>query len=135
MRIEGLDKVLRNLAKLDTKVWRKDAMKEMRDSHKSARAEMRSNAPEGATKKLRRSIRTQAWTKHRKGGEMAIYVRTGPRLKGKGRVWYAHFPEVGTSHSEATNFIANTKANHETALRTEMESIIRNVVAKANGKA
>ena len=133
MEVRGLNKVLRNIAKLDPKTWKKDAMKEMRDSHKAARADMRNNAPVGATKKLRRSIRTQAWVKMR-GGDVSVYVRTGPRLVGRGRLWYAHYPELGTDHSKANHFIKGAKDKYESSLRLKMVSILQDVVKKANGR-
>lgn len=132
MKVEGLDNILRNLAKLDPQDWKKEAMKEMRDSHKGARAEMRSNVPTN-TGKLRSSIRTQAWSKRQKGGEIGVFVRTGPKLKGKGRKWYAHFPEVGTTHSKAYHYVKKAKDGNEAALRQKMTDIIENVVKKANG--
>lgn len=134
MRVEGLDNVLRNLAKLDPKEWKRDAMKRMRDGHKSARADMRTAAPKGKTGKLKKSIRTQAWMKKQRNGEVGIFVRTGPRLYGKGRVWYAHYPELGTNHSEAQHFILQTYNVHAEGLRKDMMSIIDDVIRKAEGQ-
>lgn len=133
MKVEGLDNILRNLDKLDPKSWKKEAMKRMKDSQKPARASMKAAAPRGKSGKLKRNIRTAAWTK-RRGGELGIFVRTGPTLKGKGRVWYAHFSELGTDRQKAQHFIANAKANYEAKLREDMEAIVRDVVKKANGK-
>ena len=134
MRVEGLDNILRNLAKLDPKEWKRDAMKRMRDGHKTARADMRNSAPKGETGKLRRSIRTQAWMKKQKGGEVGIFVRTGPKLYGKGRVWYAHYPELGTNKTEAQHFILKTYNTHAERLRKDMLDIVEDVVRKAEGQ-
>lgn len=133
MRVEGLDNILRNLSSLDPKEWKKDAMKAMRQSQKAARADMRAAAPVDSGK-LKKSIRTQAWMKRQKGGyEVSIAVRTGPKLKGRGRVWYAHFPEVGTTGQTAVHFVKDVQDKHGNSVMKDMMDVIYGVIDKANG--
>ena len=128
-----MENALRNIAKLDPKVWKKDAMKQLRNSHKEARSEMRSSTPKDGGK-LKKSIRTQAWMKRRKGGEVAIFVRTGPRLKGRGRVWYAHFSEVGTTGQAAQHYVKDVQDKYGNDVMSAMKDIIYGVIKKGNGK-
>lgn len=134
MKVEGLDNILRNLGQLDPKTWKREAMKKMRDDQKAARSDMRANAPK-ASGKLKRSIRTQAWMrKQQKGAEVGIFVRTGPVLKGKGRVWYAHFSEVGTDKQPALHYIKNAQDKYGNDVVEGMKDVVYDVIKKANGK-
>ena len=132
MELEGLDNVLRNLSKLEPKKWKRKVMKELRADHKEVRSTMRGAAPVD-TGKLKRSIRTNAWMKQRRNGDLDIYVRTGPRYRKPGRVWYAHFVELGTTKKEGVHFIEGTFNQYKTALEEGMKQAIRNVVKQANG--
>lgn len=125
--------MLRNLSKLDPKDWKKNVLKEMRNDHKAVRSTMRAKAPQD-TGKLKRSIRTNSWAKMRSSGEVSLFVRTGPRFRNPGRVWYAHFPELGTTNQEGAHFVKETLGQYEFQLVSGIEDAIRRLVDKANGK-
>lgn len=127
--VENIDLVLRKLKQLDPDNWKKDVLKEMRGDHKAVRSAMRSNAPveEG---KLKRSIRTNSWAKRRRDGEMALFVRTGPRYRNPGRVWYAHFVELGTPNQPAAHFIKDTFGQFKDSLEAGIRQAIINAVNK-----
>lgn len=133
MKVEGLDNVLRNLKKLDPKEWKKGLHAEMRKDNKEVRQAMKAAAP-SASGKLKRNIRTAAWTKKRSNKDFALYVRTGPTLKGKGRVWYAHFSELGTTDQQAQSYVAETFNKYKGPLTDSIERSVRSLVKKANGK-
>ena len=132
MKVRGMENTLRNLAKLDPKKWKRKAMADMRASQRNVRSDMRTAAPRDSGK-LKRSIRTQAWTR-RRAGEIGVFVRTGPILKGRGRVWYAHFPELGTDKYKAFHFVKDAYDSYKNQLIDDMKDIIYDVVRKANGR-
>ncbi len=127
----NIDLVLRKLAELEPKKWRREVMKEMRKDHKGVRSTMRSGVPVGEGK-LRKSIRTNSWVKRRPLGEVALFVRTGPRFKNPGRVYYAHFVELGTANTPAAHFVQATKNSHESRLIQGIKDAIGNVAKKFN---
>ena len=132
MELEGLDNVLRNLSKLEPRKWKSKVMKELRADHKQVRSTMRGNAPKDDGR-LKKSIRTNAWMKKRRNGDLDIFVRTGPRYRKPGRIWYAHFVELGTTKKAGTYFIQGTFDQYKNALEAGMINAIKKVVKQANG--
>ncbi len=126
IEFKNIDRVLRGIAKLEPKKWSKDVLKEMRKEHKEVRSTMRSKVPVDSAK-LRKSIRTNSWRKYRKGGEVALFVRTGPRFKNPGRVWYAHFVELGTANQTGAHFVKETKDQYAAGLVDGIKQAIVNV--------
>ena len=127
--VENIDLVLRKLSQLEPKKWRRKVLKEMRDDHKGVRSTMRSNVPKD-NGKLRKSIRTNSWTRRRRGGEVALYVRTGPRFRKPGRVFYAHFVELGTENQEPAHFVKDTFGQYEGTLEQGIKNAIINALKK-----
>lgn len=130
MRVEGMDNLKRKLRKLDPKQWNKTVFKEMRNDHKAVRSAMRGAAPK-EDGKLKRSIRTNAWKKQRMNGDLSLFVRTGPRFRNPGRVYYAHFVELGTTGQTATHFVADTYDQYEGQLQTGIENAVLQAIKKA----
>lgn len=130
MRVEGMDQLKRKLRKLDPKQWNKTVLKEMRADHKGVRSTMRGNAPKDAGK-LKRSIRTNAWKKQRNNGDLSLFVRTGPRFRNPGRVFYAHFVELGTSGQTGVGFVADTYGQYEGSLQTGINNAVLKAIKKA----
>ena len=126
IKFENPDKVLRAIAKLEPKKWKRKVLKEMRADHKPVRSTMRGNVPKD-NGKLRRSIRTNSWIKNRRGGEVSLFVRTGPRFRKPGRVFYAHFVELGTNKTEAQPFVEPTYDAHKSAAKQGIVNAINNV--------
>lgn len=133
MKVEGIDNLLRNLDNLDPDGWKKKVLKEMRGDHKEVRSSMRSKVPVDDGR-LKRSIRTNSWMKTRQDGELSLFVRTGPRFRKPGRMWYAHFVELGTPKQDAAHFVKETKEQYENGLVQGIKNAIGNVLDKANGK-
>ncbi len=128
MKVEGLDNALRNMKQLEPKKWRRMAMKELRDSQKEVRSYMRAEAPVN-TGKLRRSIRTKAWAKRRSNGELSLFIATGPRTFGKGKVWYAHLAELNKSGG----YIARTWSKFTKQVDRHVDDVVKKLTRKANG--
>ena len=133
MKVDGIDNILRNLDNLDPDGWKKDVLKEMRADHKEVRSTMRSKVPveEG---KLKKSIRTNSWMKRRSNGEISLFVRSGPRFRKPGRMWYAHFVELGTPNQAPAHFVKETKEQYESGLVDGIKNAIITVLDRANGK-
>jgi HK97 gp10 family phage protein len=107
--IVNAQQLSRKLGKLDPKQWRKPMRKAMSNEFKDVRAKMREKVPT-RSKRLRKSIQTDSWTIERNNGDLDIFVRTGPTLRGRGRKngFTAHFAEFGTKHHKAQPFVFPT---------------------------
>ena len=129
IEVEGIDNVLRNLRELEPKRWGRKVMKEVKAQQKPVRSSMKGAAPK-STGKLARSIRTKAWMKRKAGGELLINVSTGPRVYGKGRIWYAHFAE---NNKKTGGYIAKTRAKFANTMAKQFSKALDKVIKKANG--
>lgn len=76
----------------------------MRRAMRPAYNKMKARAPKGKTGRLKKSIATTAWITYD-----SINVRTGPRLRGRSRAFYAHIVELGSKGGVRTVKKAGSK--------------------------
>lgn len=129
VELKNINKVLKTIGNLHPRSWAKEVLDDMRADHKPVRATMRDKVPQD-TGKLRKSIRTNAWMKRRKGGEVSLFVRTGPRFNQPGRVFYAHFVELGTPGQTPAHFVKDTYGQHANSIERGIKQAVINALKR-----
>ena len=124
----------RNLSKLEPKKWKGQMLNEMRGTHSQVKSTMSSSAPKNSGA-LAASIATQAWSAKSSGKDFQLNVRTGPRYIDPGRIWYAHFVELGSVSSSGKGFMKGTFDTYKETIARDIEKSLQKVIAKANGNA
>lgn len=124
--LRGVDKVLKNLSKLDSKAQKRVLSKSIRRGANIVRDDARQRAKEfdnpDTKNKVWKGIKTRGMsrrTTRRYGAEVGARVQVRSSQKNP-VAWYAHFEEFGSENNAANPFM-------RPALKTKKDDVLREV--------